>query len=149
MPDFELFHRLKLCERYTLVRCSSIESEKVGVAGSIQAIELVEDDVEHRERVKFLINPSQMLTNNHHLMLHTEEAISYDVQAVCLNYRPRFDDLLFFSEAGIVGVEFAARYADGLLVMHHLIKLGYLNHFCLLLVFLFFFSEGAYVAIWN
>ena len=88
MPDFELFNSLKFCERGALKRCSFVESDEVAVTGSIEALELVEDNVEHREGVKFLINSSQVLSNNHYLMLHTEEAISHYVQAVGLDYRP-------------------------------------------------------------
>ena len=51
MPDFEFFNCLELCERDALVRCSFVESDEVAVAGAIQALELVEDDVEHREGV--------------------------------------------------------------------------------------------------
>ena len=149
VPDFKLFNRLKLCERGALERRSFVESNEVAVAGSVQAWKLIEDDVEHRERVKFLIYPFHMLSDNYNLMLHTEEAISHNVQAVGLNYRPWFNDLLFLSEARVVWVEFAARYADGLFVMYHFVKLGDLDHFRLLLVFLLFGSKGAYVAIWN
>ena len=90
-----------------------------------------------------------MLTYNHNLMLHTEEAISHDIKAVGLDYWPRFNNLLFFSEASIVWVEFAARHADGLFVMYHFIEFRDLDYFSLLLVFLFFGSKGAYVTIRN
>ena len=66
-----------------------------------------------------------------------------------MDYRPRFNNLLLFSEAGIVRVEFTTWYADGLLVMYHLVKFGDLDHFSLLLIFFFFGSEGANVAIRN
>ena len=51
MPDFEFFNCLELCERDALVRCSFIESNEVAVAGAIQALELVKDDVEHGEGI--------------------------------------------------------------------------------------------------
>ena len=51
MPDFELFDHFEFCERGALVRCSFVESDEVAVAGAIQALKLVKDDVEHREGV--------------------------------------------------------------------------------------------------
>ena len=47
MPDFELFNHLELCKRGALVRCSSVESDEVAVARAVQALKLVENDVEH------------------------------------------------------------------------------------------------------
>ena len=56
----------------------SIESYEIAVASSVHAIDLVEYDVEHSERVELLVDLFHLLSNDSHTMLHTEESVSHD-----------------------------------------------------------------------
>ena len=76
MSSPELINHLKLCERYSFVWCRAIESNEVAIALAIQSFHFAEEHSEHRERIQLLVDLLELLSDNYHVMLHTEEAIA-------------------------------------------------------------------------
>ena len=75
MSCSELIDHLELSERYPFVWCSAIEPDKVVIAFEVESFHLAEQGAEHRKRVQLLVYPLQLLPDDHHSVLHTEEAI--------------------------------------------------------------------------
>lgn len=78
VPRSELFDHFELGEGETFERACPVEPDKVVVACSVEAVDLVKYDVEHGEGVKLLVDELHLLPDDGHAMLHTEEAIADD-----------------------------------------------------------------------
>ena len=83
MPSLELINHLLLRERKSITRRRHVESDEVVVARLIETIDLVEDDSEHGERVKLLVDLLHMISNDRDSVFHSEESVSDD----CENYK--------------------------------------------------------------
>ena len=76
VPRLELINHLLLRKRKSIARRRHIESDEVIVAGLVETIDLVEDDSEHGERVKLLVDLLHVVSNDRDSVLHSEKSVS-------------------------------------------------------------------------